>query len=927
MTDRPAILSYLTPPRGSFWTWVDNGRSIAWTAGETIAFRQEVLAVAQRLSGGGLPSFAAIVLLLAATRDGWPASSGRLITHARDLTLPGGGDPASATGVTLRAIGHRLERDTADLIASLNRVAELAEDLRHPLAAKASLAEIIFEIAPRPHSAEISADIVAELESAADPLTYDLGRPRGTALRELLDAMEALRPGLASADPERIALRLRTGLDQLVKPSPQEDLGPAERVRHLLTDLAEDPELGGLSRLARDLLAAVHVPRSLHRHEELPIGGVSDLSNRGPLDRLLVSELAHDDLTLAVRVAVNEALYMQRESPPREPPHRRVMLIDTGIRTWGVPRIYAAAVALAFAATGDACGELLSFRAEGESVVPVDLTKRDGLLSHLEALDTRPHFGGALPSFVAAAGEKTDQLSEFFLITQQDVLDDPDFRAALHKLNRFTGYAAAVARDGTFRLWSISPAGRALVRQATLSLDQLLQPPPKPSQRSTQPLIGAAAHLPTILSVEPFPLLLPTTSTPRRTIIDDAGQIVAITNDRRAMLWEDRGLGARELSVAMPHGRLDLLAFVDDQTVAALFTSSARGGKTRCELSLINLQLGAHRPRQLQGIDTPPIGATIRGGILYVICKNRAFAYGVTSGLTSGEPFGSIDTTSYFWLRGRIFTRGADVAVLAATGSQLTLEPVPRSPYARTVFEVSGMEGQLVVTQSGEIRQAGPSGELLRPGLDRHIIFVGVTADGHAVVVRCVQSKRLYYMNVAAETKWQPTNVSTNALLNGAARHFSGSMGHALRNHFYAIFVDAGGRLVLVPRNLGNAIELRLIGSELRLVDPGYNLHWPDKRIRPFVRAAGPRGVGYQLRVASWSENNRAFLDSRGLLHLQSADRNLPEITLVLNNDGPLAGWSSDGRLYGPKFFHGSDTTWDARHLDDLIRRFTERLP
>lgn len=78
--------------------------------------------------------------------------------------------------------------------------------------------------------------------------------------------------------------------------------------------------------------------------------------------------------------------------------------------------------------------------------------------------------------------------------------------------------------------------------------------------------------------------------------------------------------------------------------------------------------------------------------------------------------------------------------------------------------------------------------------------------------------------------------------------------------------------------------------------------------------------------AASWSDGSQAFLDSRGLLHLKSANRNVPEITLVLHNDGALAAWSSDGRVYGPRCFHGSDTSYDPRHLDELLHRFTEHL-
>jgi hypothetical protein len=104
--------------------------------------------------------------------------------------------------------------------------------------------------------------------------------------------------------------------------------------------LKDDVELGGLARLALNLMAAVHLPRPVADREELPLGGVSDITNRGALDRLLVSELANDDLTLAVRIAVNEALYLRREMPPRNPPRQRFVLLDAGIRMWGVPRVF-----------------------------------------------------------------------------------------------------------------------------------------------------------------------------------------------------------------------------------------------------------------------------------------------------------------------------------------------------------------------------------------------------------------------------------------------------------------------------------------------------------------------------------------------------------------------------------------------------------
>ena len=67
MSNEPQRL--LTAPDSSFWQWKEEGQVIAWADGQTIAFREEVLAVLRRLAPNGLPPFGAVVLLLAATHE------------------------------------------------------------------------------------------------------------------------------------------------------------------------------------------------------------------------------------------------------------------------------------------------------------------------------------------------------------------------------------------------------------------------------------------------------------------------------------------------------------------------------------------------------------------------------------------------------------------------------------------------------------------------------------------------------------------------------------------------------------------------------------------------------------------------------------------------------------------------------------------
>ena len=81
-----AVRAYLAPFASSFWRWDDEGEVITWSDGSTIVFRAELAGVVAQLASGGLPPLGAVVLLLAASRDGWPGESGRLGAMAGALT-------------------------------------------------------------------------------------------------------------------------------------------------------------------------------------------------------------------------------------------------------------------------------------------------------------------------------------------------------------------------------------------------------------------------------------------------------------------------------------------------------------------------------------------------------------------------------------------------------------------------------------------------------------------------------------------------------------------------------------------------------------------------------------------------------------------------------------------------------------------------
>ena len=234
--------------------------------------------------------------------------------------------------------------------------------------------------------------------------------------------------------------------------------------------------LAGWPDWLAQLMAVVHLPRPLWDPEELPMGGFSDIANRGSLDRLLISELAHDDLTLAVRIALNEALYLRRETPPKTPSLARSILIDVGIRMWGIPRVFATSAALALLATTDHRAAATVYRAKGTQIDKADLATRKGLTEHLGCLTPDAHPGRAIAPFLAALDDQASR-TDGIIVTSDEAAADRDFQQCVARQDVDALYLATVNRDGDFRLLHQGPRGRKVICEAKLSLDDLLLQP------------------------------------------------------------------------------------------------------------------------------------------------------------------------------------------------------------------------------------------------------------------------------------------------------------------------------------------------------------------------------------------------------------------------------------------------------------------
>jgi hypothetical protein len=899
------VREYLSPPEDSFWAWHEDGEVLAWRDGKTIAFREEVRTILKWLAPSGLPRFGAVALLLAATRHHWAAD----------------GSEAGMLASMLRSADQwpRQADVLQEVLAGLDKVHALDESLRVPVRSKAVLAEMMFDRAERQVTPEQALSIVEAMHRGMGELlarTDDVLVSHGYGPILLVLDLASLAPGLRRLDAEALRLRLATGLDSLPLPAELE-LAPSEAARALIESLESDPELSGLARIARRLVAFTSLPRSLSRVAEQDTGGYSDIANRGSPEQLLISELANDDLTLAVRVAMNEALYLRRETPPSQPHPHRAILIDAGIRSWGIPRVLATAVALAFTATSSKRGSVACYRARGDELDDVDLSNRDGVVRHLEALEPDLNFARAVPAFLKKIDDEAE-VSEPILLLPEDALADAAVQQALRNMDLPQVFIATVNREGVFRLTQRRSRGVKALREVTLEIDELFDKPPALVDESL------ASNLPAILSVQPFPLLLSHQVENDRAWYLEGWGAFALTRDGRLMLWTKPGHGARQIAEGLPSRRLWWAAPADTEWHTYAVVGDA---KTPILLRIERGGFVSERiPLQLRSAVS---SISSHNGVLFGVHEKSVSVLCMRNGevLQTLELSGDWQSVRGRFLRG---LRDDSWHALSHDGRTARIErvaPTHKSAPFIAMFDRVGREGPSAVSCQGDLFcTASKSIRKVHHGLAGELAVPWISADGQRLRIHPFPPKPGFALRCAL--------VNTH---------------HLACTSCYADAIDDRVQKLVRPANLRHRFReagLNRLGELVLCSHKGYRMSFTVRNglplfahddpcgellhARPFEPVQGFDRV-YKLSVATWTDGSQALLDSRGLLHLRFSDRAVREVTLVLA-EGELTGWCADGRKWGKTYFIGEDTPAKqpvAAQLDiyeSMIRPFARSI-
>ena len=921
------VEKYFRSQQSGLFKWVDNGRELCWLDGTTVSFHAELAVVIERLSRGSLPSFSSIIVAVAASRSTWPAVAQRITRLVRAL------QESELPSYAEAMRKHRYLTDTwqssAEKLTLLSRYA--AVEVQTP-ESRAELLATLFDhfesgysedeqtVLAKAFRAGLPEDWFFERKGDGETLTLPSTdkeeaewRSRPPLFHRVLhDVLELLRIArvLASSlhdySGEDLKQRVSTGVAADVVAVDESPLDSPQLAANLLDSLRNDPELAGFARLSRNLMAAVTLPRSLESALDIPAGGISDISNRGQLDKLLLSELAFDDLTLAVRIASNEAMYIRRESPPNPRVESRAVLIDNSLPMWGIPKLYATAMAMALCADSHTNLKAECYRADGDQLVRVSFSSRDAVTEQLTSLATVEHSGAAISAFEDAVLRQSHS-AEPVIITTGDVLECSGFKRALERSTLKNVWVIAVERDGRLSVLQRTVQGTSVRKQIQLRLDDILSRPNTTIRRSF-----VSGELPDIFRRAEFPFRLSHQTRAGR-VFAWGDELVAVADDGRLMLWSGRRLGAKQICDDLPRrGKTNVHLVSRDAAAVRLFVPGEAS-----ELITVS-RFGEQLNRvviqgKLDGVrDVRSVGAA-----LLLFCMVDGYERVIAIDEKTGRTLANRVLPKEVYRNGRCLLGNNKWSLLTFDGQELGGQKLPSEfSGAKDVVELAAGEF-LMIDKAGQI--VDPGGELrfkefrrqmpraatrlfgYLPGGDRIGVAWGDNVSwGDSVSL----GNNAILLNVKTE---QPESFKHS--WTGAADFEFQEARKTIsmrtpRWKFRRIGIDGNaGHLVLqAASGLLFAIKFNsaLAGIELVAADQTSR----TSRFFDFESCAAPDGVGYRLQVAQIADVGSAWLDSRGLLHLKCDDGQYPQVSFAVQ-DGQLSGWLSTGEVFGEDYYFG----------------------
>ncbi|MBE7173546.1 MAG: hypothetical protein INR73_23440 [Williamsia sp.] len=492
-------LDYFQGYEGYFWRWEEDGEVLAVPGGSTIAYKAFVTEVLEHLSSQGFPPFGALLLCIIATNPGGESALNEVYA-LMDAKLGGGNSTreplksAISFLLLLAQLPKKYKQGRNRFLVLQTLFANTHRGVGEKKAKKMLDAFLEHQQAQNVWLATKSFHVNA----------YNNDFRAVSLLAGKFPDVETIISGLADLP----------AVQELILEEPLSEQGDK---KDFIRELINHSQTFHVGSLIKSLWSGLQIPYHHHLPSQHPVGGISDLTNRGGFDRLLLSEFANDELLFLSRLANGEALYVNREMPPQQNRQERVMLIDVSIKSWGTPKILAYALLLAIARHPKTAISCSAF-AVGKECHPVAFHSIEEVITSLQVLEPCLHPALGLEAFFNRKDVAKDR--EIFFIAAKEVFDQPQLCKTLSDHKEAFNYLIQTDNKGNMDVYRRQQRSQKHVQHIHLDLDEHWKKEPK------KPAAGADKKH----EKRPvYPILFPAVSNAKKILPADDGTLFAIT--------------------------------------------------------------------------------------------------------------------------------------------------------------------------------------------------------------------------------------------------------------------------------------------------------------------------------------------------------------------------------------------------------------
>jgi len=493
-------VAYFQSYSNYFWQWEELHSVISIPGESTIAYTDYVAEVIKQLAPQGLPPFGSLLLAIVATN---PRAKFSLDEIDRILkkALNTEEDEILADAMTFLYTLNSLPEEYKSGPKRLLMFQAIFENCHYKMAiAKSHLQKSI--IVQRNFSQKIA--VKSHFQNnvfASDFRVIALLNKRFPTPGAIIKQMAGI-PDV----PEELILEESS-------PKPPEEF---------VDELIENAKTFHVGSLVKRIWSGLNIPVHSSLPSQQPLGGFSDITNKGDFDKLLLSEFANEDLLFLTRLANNEALYIQREVPPESHKLERVILIDVSLKNWGTPKTIAFATMLAIARhpkTTISCKAYVI----GNELHPVGIDSVHTLIDGLQIVEGGLHPARGLDAFFKQF--PTAENREVFVITEPSTLKQGDMLRAMQEYQALINYVIYTDAEGNIDVYKKQQNSKKHLQHLLLPLHTLWQKP-KPKTAEIQPTQDRGA------TQSDFPILIKSPFNAKHFISTPDGELFQITADR-----------------------------------------------------------------------------------------------------------------------------------------------------------------------------------------------------------------------------------------------------------------------------------------------------------------------------------------------------------------------------------------------------------